>query len=105
MKKKSELIIKRGANHPGMTLIEVLVALAISGIIAITFLPIFSTGIKYLVNKGKLIESTTKETGLIKGFTIPATGKGYGNKSYPSSHFVLSVLRIRGLPQQGWWIT
>jgi prepilin-type N-terminal cleavage/methylation domain-containing protein len=55
MKKKSELIIKRGANHPGMTLIEVLVALAISGIIAITFLPIFSTGIKYLVNNGYMI--------------------------------------------------
>ena len=55
--------------------------------------------------KGKLIDNTTKETDLIKNSITPATGKGYGNKFYPSSHFVLSALRIKELPQQRWWIT
>lgn len=54
MNKNLKYITKR--NHSGMTLVEIIVALAIVGIIAVGFLPMFSNGIKFLVNNGNQIK-------------------------------------------------
>ena len=56
MNRNLKYIIKGKINHSGMTLIEIIVALAIVGIIAVGFLPMFSNGIKFLVNNGNQIK-------------------------------------------------
>lgn len=71
MNSNHELKIKRKINHNGMTLIEVVVALAIIGIIAIGIIPMFSSGIKLLVNNGIQIKSMyTKQDKTEKNISI-----------------------------------
>ncbi len=61
-----KLKFKRETNNRGMTLIEVLVSLAIVGIIAISLLPMFSNGIRFLVNNGNQIKDMYKGQDLIE---------------------------------------
>ncbi|TJX16300.1 type II secretion system protein [Tissierella creatinini] len=58
--------LKRETDNRGMTLIEVLLSLAIVGIIAISLLPMFSNGIKFLVNNGNQIKAMYEGQDLIE---------------------------------------
>lgn len=62
----------RKINSNGMTLIEVIVSLAIVGIIATVFLPLFSNGFKLLIGNGKQMQKMygrqdTTEQEILKG--------------------------------------
>lgn len=88
-------------NDKGMTLIEVMVSIAILGILAVAFLPMFSTGIRFLVMNGKKIEEmyenqeaieqkvaqgaavdTTKMTIVFPGKTIEVNGENIADGSF-----------------------
>lgn len=43
-------------NRSGMTLVEVIVSIAILGILAVAFLPAFSTGIRFIISNGDRIK-------------------------------------------------
>jgi prepilin-type N-terminal cleavage/methylation domain-containing protein len=58
--------LRKGTGLSGMTLVEVLVALAIAGIIAVSLFPMFSTGIRYLVNNGFMIKDLYEDQNLIE---------------------------------------
>jgi len=58
---------KKKISSSGMTLIEVIVAIAIMGIVAIGLLPMFSTGIKLLVNNGKQINMMYSKQNIMEG--------------------------------------
>lgn len=76
MNKNLKYKIKRKINHSGMTLIEIIVALAIVGIIAIGFLPMFSNGIKVLVNNGIQIKDMYTNQNSIEQKISQSTNSG-----------------------------
>lgn len=62
----------------GMTLIELIVCLALIGIIAVTFLPMFTAGIKYIANAGNksqtiYVSQDQTENKLLNGASTTST--------------------------------